>query len=481
MRKLFTILFLAAVQLACLRAQDTRHQLEIIPDATGTAGELRFVETNGWTAGTGTNYVGFKPPASITTNFVMTLPAAAPGATSCVTVDTGGVIAFDPTCSGSGGLPVVDTTAIVKGSADPTKLLRFEVDGFTTGTTRVLTPQNADYTIAGTNISQTFTATQTFQNIFVDANLSRNIGATGTRFLNIFVGGFDASGQSFFQSGSTLGGDVIPSLNNNWDLGSATGGNIYATVNAVTVIGGKSGTAGELRVHSSTGSGSVTMSGTTDLTVDRNWRGDTNDLYTLGTSGVRWARLYTVDLNVSGQVETDLVPDTTNTRSLGITSTEWAQINTHHVAAGRPTVTTGDVIFAHSSLASTATLQGCSEGGTICIETTALIRPSVNNGRLLGTSSLRWSTVYSNAFDASSGGITSTGGITATGGIDTGTSSTSTVHIGSSGNFYTRDTGAASTGISCAGVGDGWLAVTSDNFVVWCHGGSRFRATGASF
>ena len=37
------------------------------------------------------------------------------------------------------GLPVADTSTIVKGSADGTKLLRFEVDGFTSGTTRVAT------------------------------------------------------------------------------------------------------------------------------------------------------------------------------------------------------------------------------------------------------------------------------------------------------------------------------------------------------
>ena len=43
--------------------------------------------------------------------------------------------------SSAGGLPVVDTDTIVKGSADATKLMRFEIDGFTTGNTRVLTPQ----------------------------------------------------------------------------------------------------------------------------------------------------------------------------------------------------------------------------------------------------------------------------------------------------------------------------------------------------
>ena len=45
-------------------------------------------------------------------------------------------------------LPVADTQTIVKGSADATKLIRFEVDGLTASTTRVLTVQDKDITIA---------------------------------------------------------------------------------------------------------------------------------------------------------------------------------------------------------------------------------------------------------------------------------------------------------------------------------------------
>lgn len=44
--------------------------------------------------------------------------------------------------------PFVDSTALAKGSSDATKLVRLEVDGLTTGTTRVLTVQDADGTIA---------------------------------------------------------------------------------------------------------------------------------------------------------------------------------------------------------------------------------------------------------------------------------------------------------------------------------------------
>ncbi len=58
---------------------------------------------------------------------------------------------------GSSTLPVVDTTGIAKGSVDATKILRFEVDGFTTATTRVLTPPNFDGTIATLAGTETFT------------------------------------------------------------------------------------------------------------------------------------------------------------------------------------------------------------------------------------------------------------------------------------------------------------------------------------
>lgn len=48
----------------------------------------------------------------------------------------------------TGNAAFSDTNAVVKGGTDPTKLLRFEVDGFTTGTTRVLTAPNKNGTIA---------------------------------------------------------------------------------------------------------------------------------------------------------------------------------------------------------------------------------------------------------------------------------------------------------------------------------------------
>lgn len=83
------------------------------------------------------------------------------GGVQTVCVDNVGHMSTGGGCGGSSP-PFIDTTNIVKGSADATKLLRFEVDGFTTGTTRTLTPQNANYTIAGTDITNLFTQNQQF-------------------------------------------------------------------------------------------------------------------------------------------------------------------------------------------------------------------------------------------------------------------------------------------------------------------------------
>lgn len=57
----------------------------------------------------------------------------------------------------SGAAAFVDTNPVVKGSADATKQVRFEVDGLTTATTRVLTVPDADLTLVGVDTAQTLT------------------------------------------------------------------------------------------------------------------------------------------------------------------------------------------------------------------------------------------------------------------------------------------------------------------------------------
>lgn len=55
----------------------------------------------------------------------------------------------------AGAAAFVDTNPVVKGSSDATKQVRFEVDGLTTATTRVLTVPDADMTLVGADTAQT--------------------------------------------------------------------------------------------------------------------------------------------------------------------------------------------------------------------------------------------------------------------------------------------------------------------------------------
>lgn len=57
---------------------------------------------------------------------------------------------------------VADLTFKIFDDVDPTKILQFQCSGITTGTTRTLTAPDADTTIAGLSVAQSFTATQTF-------------------------------------------------------------------------------------------------------------------------------------------------------------------------------------------------------------------------------------------------------------------------------------------------------------------------------
>lgn len=74
------------------------------------------------------------------------------------------------------------------------------------------------------------------------------------------------------------------------------------------------------------------------------------------------------------------------------------------------------------------------------------------------------------------GSITASLGATLNGGLTTLTGTNSTLFVGTGGNFYNRPLGAASSGVSCSGIADGWTAISSDNFVVVCQSGARFRA-----
>jgi hypothetical protein len=59
--------------------------------------------------------------------------------------------------SSAGFQEQADNVFRVVGSSDATKKVAFEVDGLTTATTRTVTVPDADATLAGTNVKQTWT------------------------------------------------------------------------------------------------------------------------------------------------------------------------------------------------------------------------------------------------------------------------------------------------------------------------------------
>lgn len=89
-------------------------------------------------------------------NFASLFPTGTSG--QVLTSDGAGGISFTTVASN----PFADNAALVANSADATKLLILSAASITTLTTRTLTPQDADYTIAGLETTAPFTAVQTF-------------------------------------------------------------------------------------------------------------------------------------------------------------------------------------------------------------------------------------------------------------------------------------------------------------------------------
>jgi hypothetical protein len=234
------------------------------------------------------------------------------------------------TCTGCSSLPVVDTTSIVKGSNDSTKQMRFAVGTLTTGTTRVLTVQDTNYILAGTNIVQSFTQDQSFASGNVNivapsygSSSRANLHFTGPSSpysyyltFNPYLGTFELydtynSKDIWITSTSTdlsFGDNLIPTASATWNLGSSsyqwqnvyysgtlTGGS--ASINGLTLSGNLSGTF-SLTGNMTVSSGNFynrTFSGAPNCTgVTNGWTGvDTtnNRLYVCIGGSARYATL----------------------------------------------------------------------------------------------------------------------------------------------------------------------------------------------
>jgi hypothetical protein len=103
--------------------------------------------------------------------------------------------------TGGGGTtpPFIDTTSLVKGSIDDSKQIRFEVDGNTTSTIRVITPPNADVVLAATDflnlwgdgIKQTFNPNGTNAGLNVGTHTADpSVGVNGDQYYDSVLNKF---------------------------------------------------------------------------------------------------------------------------------------------------------------------------------------------------------------------------------------------------------------------------------------------------
>ncbi len=143
----------------------------------------------------------------------------------------------------SAALPVPDTTPIVEGSSDSSKLLRFEIDGFVGGGIRILTPPDANGVIVLEDVSQiltnkTITAAANFLSI-----ASTDLTDTANIVLNNQINSYDAGSKQNFlgdtsgTAGLNVGGILgNPTTQTDGDLWLNTSTNtLFARINSTNV------------------------------------------------------------------------------------------------------------------------------------------------------------------------------------------------------------------------------------------------------
>lgn len=218
--------------------------------ASTTTGKL-VLSVSG-SANSSTIQAGDAPASSV----VYKWPADNPAASDVLTVTSfgGGVAVLEWAPSGGGSSPPFDdATALVKGSADATKLLRIEVDGLTTGTTRVWTAADANIVVAGSasalssgRVPYVTTAgllldSSTF--LWNNATTTMTLGASGGSTAFLDLQGSSNSGAIRMQGGThpgTGGGVILPFVGGSQSSGPGIwwGAGAYGSLAGFWISGG---------------------------------------------------------------------------------------------------------------------------------------------------------------------------------------------------------------------------------------------------
>ena len=182
---------LAAVALACGQDIDVKN-------AT-VSGNLNLLP------GAGTGVVQLKGPANTNNTVIMAFPVNNGAANDCLTTDGTGVLSW-AACAAGGANPFADNTPLVKNNADNTKTVTISAASVAAATNRTMTMPNADITLPGVNIANTWSTAQTFSsgltsggNIAPSGDGAQDLGLIGNRFDNI---------RGNLIHGYTIGGSV---------------------------------------------------------------------------------------------------------------------------------------------------------------------------------------------------------------------------------------------------------------------------------
>lgn len=167
---------------------------------SGTAG------TGFFQAASGTNGANVIGPATATNIWGMVLPIAEGTVNQCLAVQSVAVhvaTTYWASCGAGTSAPFSDSTILVQDDADPTMQMRFEIGGFTTKTTHVLTIQDFDQTLASQDITNFWSKGQ---------NMANNVGWNWK----------DASGTLH----QALWADLSNNINIGWISSPPTNGNL---------------------------------------------------------------------------------------------------------------------------------------------------------------------------------------------------------------------------------------------------------------
>ena len=192
----------------------------------------------GFAMGTGNrlNVIGYNtshPPTALSSGTLAT-------GSGTILMDTLAQVVQNKTIGTTNVVTIRDDSFAVAGSSDSSKLLRFEVDGFTTATTRTVTVPNANTTMVGTDVAQALsnkTIGQTNVIDIADNAFTVSGSSDGTKKLAFEVDGFTTATTRTVTvpnaSFTMVGADTTQTLTNK-TYDTAGAGNSFS-INGVAV------------------------------------------------------------------------------------------------------------------------------------------------------------------------------------------------------------------------------------------------------